>query len=241
MQSTSFTTSPNTRFIADMDGRPPPLVRARKRVRNFVKGTFGRLKPGANDDATYQDLLWTSLTALKTSADAFPPLKGVVGAVISIMEISQRIAHSKKDARELAGQAVGILILLSNEFSTRGTISPPMLGSIERFETTLEEIQSEMNRLMNRSRMWRLKHLNRTEETLRKFNKRLDDTSREFTMGLAVRTEVAVYRVHAEVLDTSAAHLNLHNKEMRLLRGILLLNAVFFLAIPRFGGLGGLA
>lgn len=89
MQSTSFTTSPNTRFIANMDGRPPPLVRARKRVRNFVKGTFGRLKPGANEDATYQDLLWTSLTALKTSADAFPPLKGVVGAVISIMEISQ--------------------------------------------------------------------------------------------------------------------------------------------------------
>jgi hypothetical protein len=36
-----------------------------------------------------------------------------------------------------------------------------------------------------------------------------------FQMGLAVRTEVAVYRVQAEVLDTSAAHLNLHNKEVR--------------------------
>ena len=33
-------------------------------------------------------------------------------------------------------------------------------------------------------------------------------------MGSAVRTEVAVYRVSAEVLDTSAAHLNRHNKEV---------------------------
>ncbi|KAJ7797904.1 hypothetical protein B0H14DRAFT_2909104 [Mycena olivaceomarginata] len=195
MQSTSFTTSPNTRFIANMDGRPPLLVR-----------TFGRLKPGANEDATYQDLLWTSLTALKTSADAFPPLKGVVGAVISIMEISQRIAHSKKDARELSGQA-----------------------SIERFETTLEEIQSEMNRLMNRSRMWRLKHLNRTEGTLRKFNKRLDDASREFTMGLAVRTEVAV---GSTFYLSAGALLHKRNNRCDLLRGILLLNAVFFWLSP---------
>jgi hypothetical protein len=34
-------------------------------------------------------------------------------------------------------------------------------------------------------------------------------------MGSVVRTEIAVYRVHAEVLDTSAAHLNLHNKEVK--------------------------
>ncbi|KAJ6529329.1 hypothetical protein B0H19DRAFT_1384989 [Mycena capillaripes] len=224
-----------------MERRPPLLIRARKRVRTFVKGTIGRLKPGANEDATYHDLLWTSLTALKTSSDAFPPLKGVVGAAFSILEISRRITHSKMDARELAGRTVEILKSLTKGICNRGGIPPPMLESIEHFESTLEEIQSEMNQLMNRGRMWRLKHLNRNEGTLRKFNTRLDDASREFMMGLAVRTELAVYQVHAQVVDASAGHLSLHNKEMLLLRGIILMNTVFFLSIPRFGGLGGLA
>lgn len=131
------------------------LVRSRKRIRSFVKGSYGRLKRGANAGANYQDLLWTSLTALRTCADAYPPLKGAVGALVAILEISevrnrkryrhyhgwdlnlvnQRIAHSKKDGCELGRHAVDVLKMLADVTSNRDAISGPMLASIVLFET----------------------------------------------------------------------------------------------------------
>lgn len=131
------------------------LVRSGKRIRSFVKGSYGRLKRGANAGANYQDLLWTSLTALRTCADAYPPLKGAVGALVAILEISevrnrkrywyyhgwdlnlvnQRIAHSKKDGCELGRHAVDVLKMLADVTSNRDAISEPMLASIVLFET----------------------------------------------------------------------------------------------------------
>ncbi|KAF7348720.1 hypothetical protein MVEN_01390900 [Mycena venus] len=204
------------------------LVRGRDRTRNFVKGSFGRLKPGANGNATCQDLLWTSLTALKTPSDAFPPLIGVVGAVVAILEISKRITHSKKDARELAQRSVDLLKVLDDIISNLepGTIPEPMVASIVRFESTLKEIQTEMDKLMARGCIWRLKHLNRNEGMLEKFHKRLDDASHEFKIASAARAEICVHQVHAQVLD--------NKKEIFLLRRIILVQSVFFLAIPRW-------
>ncbi|KAJ6589293.1 hypothetical protein B0H19DRAFT_1103531 [Mycena capillaripes] len=222
-----------------MDRTHSLLVRARKPIRHFIKGTFGRLKAGANAGATYHDLLWTSVTALRTSSDAFPPLKGVVSAVVAILEISQRVAQSKKDAHQLAGRSVKLLEMLADVISDRGAIPPPMLASIERFESILEEIKIEMIQLTNRNRRWRLKYLNHNEGTLQKFNKRLDDTSREFEMGVAVRTEECVHRIHTQISNVSARSLTHRNTEMLLLRRIILMQAVVFLSIPRFGGVGG--
>ncbi|KAJ7908695.1 hypothetical protein B0H13DRAFT_2661923 [Mycena leptocephala] len=172
---TSTTNYPKTQTPANMDRRLSLLVRPRKLVRNFVKGSFGRLKAGANAGATSQDLLWTSLTALRTSSDAFPPLKGVVGAVVAILETSQRVAHSKKEAFQLAKRSVELLEMLADVISDRGAIPEPMLASIVRLESILEEIKIEMIRLANRGRLWRLNHLNRNEGALWKFNRRLDD------------------------------------------------------------------
>ncbi|KAJ7670719.1 hypothetical protein DFH06DRAFT_1468495 [Mycena polygramma] len=210
--------------------RIPPIVRAQKRIPAFVKGTFGRLKPGANAGTKYQDLLWTSLTALKTSSDAFPPLKGVVGAAVSIMEISQRITHSKKDAHELAKRAVELLELLADVISDRGSIPDQMLASIVRFESILEEIRTEMTQLMNRGRMWRFSHLNRSESTLRKFNRRLDIASQDFVMASVVRTEMCVHQVQTQV---TVAGSNKRDGEISTLRRLVLIQTVVFLYIPR--------
>ncbi|KAJ6481331.1 hypothetical protein C8R47DRAFT_595680 [Mycena vitilis] len=208
----------------------PPILRAQIRIPAFVKGTFGRLKPrGANISAEYLDLMWTSLIALKTSSDAFPPLKGVVGATVSILEISQRITHSRKDAHELAKRAVELLELLADIISDRGSIPDQMLTSIVRFECILEEIQTEMTQLMNRGRMWRLGHLNRSESTLRKFNRRLDIASHDFVMASVVRTEMRVHQVQAQVVAGS----NNRDEEISILRHLVLIQTAVFLYIPR--------
>ncbi|KAJ7306218.1 hypothetical protein DFH08DRAFT_902401 [Mycena albidolilacea] len=214
------------------------LVRSRKRIRSFVKGSYGRLKRGANAGANCQDLLWTSLTALRTCADACLPLKGAVGALVAIFEISERIAHSKKDARELGRHAVDVLKMLADATSNRDASSERMLASIVQFEKTLMEIQTEMDSLKARSTFWRLKHLNRNEGKFRSFNRRLDDASRAFMIGATARAEAGIYQVHTQILQTSAGFLAVRNKVMLLLRGIILMQTVFFCPSPvwRFRG-----
>ncbi|KAJ7683470.1 hypothetical protein B0H17DRAFT_1333306 [Mycena rosella] len=220
-----------------MERRVPVLLRGRSRIRHFAKKCFHRLKAGAttSDGANCHDLLCTSLTALRTSADAFPPLKGVVGAVTSVLEISQRVTHSKKDAEELARHAVTILEMLADVIgeSHSTSIPGPMLASIRRFQGTLEEIQETMNRLGNHSRIWRLTHLNRNEGALRKFHKRLDDAFQEFTIGSAIRSEACTYAVQTQLTTASAISITFHKEQVTLLRGGILLHALFFLAIPR--------
>ncbi|KAJ7737757.1 hypothetical protein B0H16DRAFT_1571725 [Mycena metata] len=223
-----------------MKSHHPTVLRLRKRIRSFVKGTFGRLKSGVKQSANYQDLLWTSLTALKTSSDAFPALKSVVGAVIAVWEISQRVKHSKKEARGLAQRTVDLLGRLADAIPDPTRIPDPMLDSIARFESVLAEIQAEMIQLANRGVRWRLKHLNRSEDSLRKFNSLLDEAAREFLIGAVVRVETAVHQVHTQIVRTSAGISVFHNTEILLLRGLLLMQAALFLSIPRFGGLGGL-
>ncbi|KAJ7461214.1 hypothetical protein FB451DRAFT_490601 [Mycena latifolia] len=45
-------------------------------------------KPSRKDSAL-PDVLWTSIIALKESADAFPPLKSAVGGVIALCDIAE--------------------------------------------------------------------------------------------------------------------------------------------------------
>ncbi|KAJ7760851.1 hypothetical protein DFH07DRAFT_426002 [Mycena maculata] len=206
----------------------PLLVRARARL----KGCLRQLRKTGREGAKYHDLLYTSLSALRTSSDAFPPLQGVVGAVTSILEISQRVSHSKKQARELARRSVEVLELLADLIPDATAIPEPMLAGITRFQGTLEEIKTEMSRLATRGRLWRLKHLNRSEGALIRFNGRLDDASREFAIGAAVRVEACVHTVRAQISDQSGIALVHHDKQMLFLQGIIVLQTVFFYPPP---------
>jgi hypothetical protein len=46
-------------------------------------------KASSRNGSTFSDVLWTSLCALKDSADAFPPLKSAVGGVVALWEIAE--------------------------------------------------------------------------------------------------------------------------------------------------------
>lgn len=45
---------------------------------------------------TFPDVMWTSMCALKESADVFPPLKSAVAGVIALWEIAEvsKVVHS---------------------------------------------------------------------------------------------------------------------------------------------------
>ncbi|KAJ7664986.1 hypothetical protein B0H17DRAFT_1091055 [Mycena rosella] len=79
------------------------------------------------------DILWTSILALKESADAFPPLKSAVAGVISLCEIAERAKNSKVAAREVALRTKEILDVVAEAVPDGSAIPPPMLESLERF------------------------------------------------------------------------------------------------------------
>lgn len=64
-----------------------------------------RLKP----PNVLPDVLWTSILALNDSADAFPPLKSVVGGVVAIWqvaEVSLAFGHHPNDQIHLITQFI---------------------------------------------------------------------------------------------------------------------------------------
>ncbi|KAJ6627676.1 hypothetical protein B0H10DRAFT_2429232 [Mycena sp. CBHHK59/15] len=216
--------------MGDIGRSIPLLSRARKRTQHFARNTLDRIS--FTKGAKCQDVMWTSLTALIASSDGFPPLKSVVGAVASVWEIAQRMEQSKKEAHELAHRSVAILEIIADAIPDPLAIPAPMLASILRFETVLQEIHAEMNRLMGRSRMWRLTHLNRSEGSLGILNKRLDEVTREFMIASSVRVEARVHDIQARIVNNGAESLEFHHRQVILLKQIILIQTAFFCSSP---------
>ncbi|KAJ7282495.1 hypothetical protein C8J57DRAFT_1295520 [Mycena rebaudengoi] len=188
---------------------------------------------GVMRGAKCQDAIWTSLTALKASSDAFPPLKSVVGAVIAIWEISQRIQYIKSEAFQLALRSVEILEILADAIPDPTIIPAPMLASIARFEEVLKDIIAVMSHFMHRSRIWRFIHLNRTEVTLSQFHWHLDNACRDFTLSSAVRVEANVYNLQSQIAKGDAQSSEQQNKQFIFFRGVFLIQTAIFLIFPR--------
>ncbi|KAJ7234020.1 hypothetical protein B0H12DRAFT_1239169 [Mycena haematopus] len=81
----------------------------------------------------HSDVIWTSFIALKESADAFPPLKGAVSAVIALRDVAERSKHARADARDIADRTQVILDVVAEAIPDPTAVPTPMLESIERF------------------------------------------------------------------------------------------------------------
>ncbi|KAJ7664980.1 hypothetical protein B0H17DRAFT_1184583 [Mycena rosella] len=150
------------------------------------------------------DLLWTSLLALKESADAFPPLKSAMAGVVAICEIAERAKHSKADTREIAERTKGILDVIAEAVPNPSVIPAPMLQSIEQFTALLDEIRCSMEAItLTGGLMRRLAHLNRNERALQEIKVVLEDAYRDFVAASALRLEVQ--QAHLAVQQTQLA------------------------------------
>ncbi|KAJ7055294.1 hypothetical protein C8F01DRAFT_1160053 [Mycena amicta] len=145
-----------------------------------------RLKPSG----ALPDILWTSLTALRESSDAFPPLKSAVGGVVVLCNIAERAKHSKSDARDIALRTKKILDVVAEAVPDPTAISPAMLKSIERFTLLLAEIHHRLEPIVRASSVSRIVSLNRNERTLAGIKAQLDDAYRDLVAASALRVEV---------------------------------------------------
>ncbi|KAF7369369.1 hypothetical protein MVEN_00265500 [Mycena venus] len=154
------------------------------------------------------------MLVLKESADAFPPLKGVVSGATALCEIAERAKHSKSDARAIALRVKEIIEVIADAVPD-GSISPLILLSIQGFAILLDEFRSSMEDIALTNRASRILHLNRNERLLQSIKTQLDDTYRDFLVASALRLEIqhmqlAIQQTQLAVQQTQA-HLDLKN------------------------------
>ncbi|KAJ7138956.1 hypothetical protein C8R46DRAFT_1234186 [Mycena filopes] len=114
---------------------PPSLRRGKPPVK--LKAT-----PAATSE-TVGDVIQTSLGVVKQSADAFPPLKAVVGGILAALDIRKRVKRSKADADKIAARTQTI---------SAGIAQPvPLQRSIDDFNLHLSDIRSSVEPIARRA------------------------------------------------------------------------------------------
>ncbi|KAJ6577774.1 hypothetical protein B0H19DRAFT_1062353 [Mycena capillaripes] len=148
--------------------------------------------------AACSDIAFTSLTALRESADAFPPLKSAVGGVLALWNTAERVKTSKERAQALSRRAYEVLEALTDAVPDPTNIHPSMLVSIQRFDDVLREARDAIAPLTKRRRLVSsVLSLNRDEATLELFNRRLDESFQTFTIAGLTRVETRLLAIEA--------------------------------------------
>ncbi|KAJ7483302.1 hypothetical protein FB451DRAFT_1393414 [Mycena latifolia] len=171
-----------------------------------------KLKPPSTANSTqtprknsvFSDVLWTSMCALRDSADAFPPLKSAVSGVLALWDIAERAQHAKSEARDIALRTKAILDLIADAVPDGSDIPPPMLLSIERFTVTLDEIRCSMEDIALSDVSSRAGHLNRNDAKIRDIKAQLDEAYRDFLTASVLRSEVVQTQIQSYILKVSA-------------------------------------
>ncbi|KAJ7884467.1 hypothetical protein B0H13DRAFT_2045764 [Mycena leptocephala] len=160
-----------------------------------------------------------SLNVAKESTDIFPPLKSIIGGVLAVLNIAQRVAAIDENAQMLACRAITILDTIYNAIGDTESeaLSSSLLEHMVDFERLLNEMHHAMSQIRRWSRMRRFLHLRRAEDDLQRFNSRLDATTQAFTLGAVTRVEVAVEKVH---IDLAAVHAELSTVSLALEKAI---------------------
>ncbi|KAJ7721923.1 hypothetical protein B0H14DRAFT_582980 [Mycena olivaceomarginata] len=164
---------------------------------------------------TFPDVMWTSMCALKESADVFPPLKSAVAGVIALWEIAERAKHSKDDAQYIAVRTKEIVDLIAEAVPDGSAISPPMLQSIEHFTAVLDDIRCSMEAIAFTGGFSRALRLNRNEGTLQSIKAKLDDEYRDFSTASALRIEVQQAKLELQQIKIAAEQANVAVQQVK--------------------------
>ncbi|KAJ7433600.1 hypothetical protein B0H11DRAFT_2259292 [Mycena galericulata] len=177
-------------------------------MRRFRLGLARRPKPKLKPPSTPEptpkrsalpDVLWNSLYALRESADAFPPLKSAVGGVLAVWDIAERAQHAKAETRDIALRTKAILDLIADAVPNGSDIPSPLLRSIERFTTKVEEIRRDISPIALSGTFSRFVHLKRNEDMVRNIKAQLDEAYRDLLTASTLRSEVQQARTQSDV------------------------------------------
>jgi len=152
---------------------------------------FRRRRPRDRTSATISAIM-IALTALKESADAFPPLKGAVAGVLHVVDLSQKVKSNKDECQKLASRVQEILDRIALAVPDATRISPDLLTRIDEFTRTLADIECFMEKLCHVKVIERLLRHKEHEGSIAEFNRRLDDALKSFILISTLKIEMSV-------------------------------------------------
>ncbi|KAJ6497629.1 hypothetical protein C8R45DRAFT_1093978 [Mycena sanguinolenta] len=104
------------------------------------------------------DVVRTSLELVNNSADDWLPLKSVVGAVVALCDLVDRVTACDESAETLTWRAVAILDTIYHAVDANDTITPHFLDGILQFEKLINEIRTKMEAITKKNRVLRVLH-----------------------------------------------------------------------------------
>jgi len=155
---------------------------------------FRRRKPPERQSttSTLQNATLITLTALKESSDAFPPLKSTVGGVVHIWELCRKVKSNQAECLALWSRVMEILNMIADAVPDGTRIPPDLLVRIENFTCVLDDIQTFMESLRHRKYLNRLLRHKEDEGRLNDLNRQLDDAFRSFSLISSMKIEMIV-------------------------------------------------
>jgi len=149
---------------------------------------FRRRKPPEALSAT----LSLALTALKESADAFPPLKGAVGAVVHIRDLRLKVRSNQEEFDKLISRVEMILEEVADAVPDPAQIPPDLLGRIEAFTTVVAHIGCLMESKSRRKAVLRLLSHREDEAIISDIHRQLDNLESQFNNISLIKLEIAM-------------------------------------------------
>ncbi|KAK7063453.1 hypothetical protein R3P38DRAFT_2756382 [Favolaschia claudopus] len=176
-------------------GRRPLFPTARIKFKRFrtLSSPIVKVKPRPRTlfppKSVALDIALLSIHVLAESADAFPPLKSVVGGVRALCDIAQRAKAYKSEAISIALRAENILNTIADAVPDPTVIPPAMLQSIECFRLLLGDIRARMERVAQTTRIASVLYLARHEEAIKHIQAQLNDAYQDFMAAATLRIE----------------------------------------------------
>ncbi|KAF8480661.1 hypothetical protein JB92DRAFT_1756380 [Gautieria morchelliformis] len=164
-------------------------------------------------DSTLRTAAMVTLTALRDSSDAFPPLKSVTGGLLHLIELSETAKGNREGCRALAMRAKEILLVLDDVVPNPTKIPPDVLDRISDFTRSLEPIEAYMKSLQGRKWLDRVIHHRKDQDKITELKQNLDRAFQEFQMTSSIVLQSNVIELDEDItalgtrlhsLDTSA-------------------------------------
>lgn len=179
-------------------GRPKPLITTKS------TSTFHALP-----------LVKDFVAGLRESADAFPPLKSVVGGVLYIWQLAEQVKSNRKQAEALAERAKELVTLVTDLMrliDNPENMPPDMCLALELFASTLTEISTFMEQLSHQKGISRFLDRSKHQEQLSQYALRLSEVERDFQLCSIVRLEQRLYGLGRDISEHCAVGRDIHSQ-----------------------------
>jgi len=139
-----------------------------------------------------------ALDVVHKSSDALPPLQGVVGGLLKVIELVENTQSLQEGGHQLVDDAKAIVEVLVGFTENAVELQPNLRQSIKDFDTDLKLIVSELQTWLSKGKLLRFLYQRKHKDQLQKLNGRLYFLMHRFNVYLNLRTQEKIDKFHKD-------------------------------------------